>query len=246
MITAIIYLLAITIAEAVTTVAVQPMWGIVFHILILVAVIAHSAMATEYPHRELLFTLALVPLVRIISLSMPLINIPQILWYPIIYVPLIVAAVMAVRILNYERGQVGITFGWLPLQLVVGLTGIGLGIVEYLILGPEAMVAEFTWQEIWLPAVILLLATGFGEEFIFRGVLLRSAMQAFSGWGIVYVSLLFAVLHMGFFSWLDIIFVFVVAMFFGWVVKKTGSLLGVTLAHGITNIMLFLVAPFLF
>ena len=75
MITAIIYLLAITIAEVVT-VAVQPVWGIVCHIVILVAVIVHSAMATGYPHRELLLSLALVPLVRIISRSMPLINIP--------------------------------------------------------------------------------------------------------------------------------------------------------------------------
>ena len=84
------------------------------------------------------------------------------------------------------------------------------------------------------------------EELIFRGVLQRSAVQAFSGWGIVYVSLLFAILHMGFLSWLDIIFVFAVALFFGWVVKKTGSLLGVTLSHGLTNIVLFLVAPFFF
>ena len=42
------------------------------------------------------------------------------------------------------------------------------------------------------------------------------------------------------------IFVMVVALFFGTVVKKTGSLLGVSLAHGITNSVLYLVAPFFF
>ncbi|MFC1593058.1 type II CAAX prenyl endopeptidase Rce1 family protein [Candidatus Omnitrophota bacterium] len=52
--------------------------------------------------------------------------------------------------------------------------------------------------------------------------------------------------HMGFLSWIDLIFVFVVAMFFAWVVKKTGSLFGVILAHGATNIMLYLIAPFFF
>jgi membrane protease YdiL (CAAX protease family) len=36
-----------------------------------------------------------------------------------------------------------------------------------------------------------------------------------------------------------------VAMFFAGVVKRTGSLLGVALAHGITNVMLFTVIPFL-
>lgn len=51
---------------------------------------------------------------------------------------------------------------------------------------------------------------------------------------------------MGFLSWPDIVFVFVVALFFGWVVQRTGSILGVALAHGITNIVLYLIAPFIF
>jgi membrane protease YdiL (CAAX protease family) len=68
----------------------------------------------------------------------------------------------------------------------------------------------------------------------------------FGGWGIIYVSYIFAILHIGFLSWIDVVFVFGVALFFGWVVKKTGSLLGVTLSHGITNIILFIVAQFYF
>jgi len=89
---AIIYLLVITVAELVT-VLVQPMWGMVCHIMILVAVTLHSALGLggRYQYRHLVLSLALVPLVRIISLSMPLFNIPQIWWYPIIYTPLLVA-----------------------------------------------------------------------------------------------------------------------------------------------------------
>ena len=244
MIEAIIYLLAIAIAEAVT-VAVQPIWGIVAHIAILILVIVHSAVATRYPHRPLLLSLALVPLVRIISLCMPLANIPQIWWYPIIYAPLLAAAVVVMRILNYRPEQVGLTFKWFPVQLVVALTGVGFGVVEYFILTEEATTTGLVLQQTpLLAAFLLLVCTGFIEEFIFRGVLQRSAVEAFGGWGIVYVSLLFATLHMGFLSWIDVLFVFVVALFFGWVVKKTGSLLGVTLSHGITNIMLYLVASF--
>ena len=93
----------------------------------------------------------------------------------------------------------------------------------------------------------MLQCAGFVEEFIFRGVLQRTAVAVFgSWWGIIYVSLLFAVLHMGFLSLIDVVFVFFVALFFGWVVKKTGSLFGVALAHGITNILLYLVVPFFF
>ena len=71
-------------------------------------------------------------------------------------------------------------------------------------------------------------------------------MRLFGWWGIIYISLVFAVLHLGFISIIDVVFVFLVALFFGWVVKKTGSLFGVTLAHGITNALLYLVLPFFF
>ncbi len=243
---AIIYLLAITAAEAVT-VFVQPVWGIVCHAIVLVAVIMHSALASDYRYRHLLLSLALVPLVRIISLSMPLVNIPQIWWYPIIYVPLLVAAIMVVRILGYRAGEVGLNFRLFPIQLAVAISGLLLGVVEYFILAPEPLIAELTWREVWLPALIFLMCTGFVEEFTFRGVLQRTAVEMFGGWwGIIYVSLLFAVLHIGFLSLIDVVFVFAVALFFGWVVKKTGSLFGVALAHGITNILLYLVVPFFF
>jgi len=241
----IIYLLAITVAEVVT-VTVQPVWGIASHILVLVAALLHPAIASEYRYRRLVLSLALVPLIRIISLSVPLVNIPQIWWYPIIYIPLLVAAVAAMRILGYEPKDIGFTVRVTPVQIAVGLSGCCLGLVEYLILKPPPFIDSLTWAEIWLPALIFMICTGFVEEFIFRGVLQKTGIEAFGWRGIIYTSLLFAVLHIGFFSWIDVVFVFTVALFFSLVVKKTGSLLGVTLSHGITNIVLFLIAPFFF
>ena len=72
---AIIYLLAVTAAEVIT-VFVQPVWGIVCHAVVLVVVVTHSALASNYCYRHLVLSLALVPLVRIISFGMPLVNIP--------------------------------------------------------------------------------------------------------------------------------------------------------------------------
>ena len=240
---ALAYLLAITIAEIIT-ITNEPVWGVVCHIIILAAVTLHSALSRRQAQQQLLLSLVLVPLVRIISLAIPLVNIPKIWWYPIIYAPLLVATIMVVHVLGLRASQVGLKFRLLPVQLVVALSGIAFGVVEYLILKPEPLVIELTWQGIWLPALILLVFTGFVEEFIFRGVLQHTAQGVFGSWGILYVSLIFAILHIGFLSWIDGIFVFAVALFFGWIVKKTGSLLGVTLSHGITNILLFLVVPF--
>jgi hypothetical protein len=44
----------------------------------------------------------------------------------------------------------------------------------------------------------------------------------------------------------DVGFVFGVAMLFAWVVNRTGSLAGVVMGHGMTNIMLYVVMPLLF
>ena len=81
-----VYLAAITIAEVVT-VFFMPLVGMVSHIIILAATIIHSSLTSEQTRQRILLALALVPLVRIISLSMALGNIPQIWWYPIIYAP---------------------------------------------------------------------------------------------------------------------------------------------------------------
>jgi membrane protease YdiL (CAAX protease family) len=242
MMLAIGYLAAIALAETVT-VFVQPLWGVVLHIVTLVVLVAHSALAARSPHQKLLISLALVPLVRIISLSMPLANIPQVWRFPIIYAPLLAAGIVVMRILEYRPTQVGISFSRLPVQVGLGLTGVLFGVAEYYILRPDALITELTWQQVWLPAIIFLLCTGFVEEFIFRGVLQTSALGSLGRWAIPYVSLVFAILHLGFLSWIDVAFVFLIAMFFGWIVKRTGSIVGVALSHGLTNVLLYLIVP---
>ena len=80
---ALVYLLAIIIAEVVTvTTETLVILGIVFHAMILAALILHSALTKEVSYRRFLLPLALAPLVRILSLSMPLINIPRLWWEP--------------------------------------------------------------------------------------------------------------------------------------------------------------------
>ena len=242
---AVAYLLVVVAAEVVTMFF-QPLWGVIGHAAIMATAIARSARADDIFQQRLILSLALVPLIRVIdlSLSLSLIPIPTIGRFPIIYAPLLVASVVVVRTLGYRWTEVGLNFKALPAQLGIASSGLLFGWVEYLILEPEAMITQLTWSEVVPLGLILLAFTGFTEEFAFRGVMQRSATDVFGWLGIVYVSVLFAILHMGFLSWVDVAFVFIVALFFSWVVKKTGSLFGVTLSHGITNIVLFLIAPF--
>jgi membrane protease YdiL (CAAX protease family) len=239
------YLLAIAAAQAVTVFYV-PSWGLLCHIMISTVIIIHSALVSDSSHQRLLLPLAMVPLLRIISLAMPFSDIPPILLYHLSYAPVLAAAVFIVGILGYNLKQVGLSLRRFPIQIVVAFTGIAFGVAEYFILVPEPMIAKLTLQEVWLPALILLLTAGFMQEFVFRGALQSSTTEVFGRWGIVYVSLLYAFTYIGFLPAPDLFFVFVVALFYGWVVRRTGSLLGVALSHGMSNIALYLILPFFF
>jgi membrane protease YdiL (CAAX protease family) len=240
---ALAYLVLIALAELVTT-FVEPQAGLMLHGGLLVILLVHTALSSGQPYHRLLLGLALAPLIRMLSLALPLLDFPQLYWYLIISVPLFVAAALAARVMGFSRQQIGLTVRKIPLQLLVALTGITFGVAEYHILRPEPLVTDPTWQSMLVSGTILMICTGFAEELIFRGMLQRASVQALGRFGLLYVALLFAVLHTGYRSILDVVFVFGVALLLGWVAEATWSLVGVSLAHGITNIVLFLVMPF--
>lgn len=240
---ALIYLGLITLAEAITTL-IEPRVGIGLHGLVLVALILHAALIGKHVPGHFLLTLSLVPLIRLLSLAMPLRLFPQVYWYVIIGIPLFVAIYFTARIGNINRKMMGLTGKMLPLQVLIGLTGIWMGYLEYYILRPPALIPELRLGLIWLPALILLIFTGLLEELIFRGLLQYSSERFLGRYSIIYTSLVFTVLHLGYRSLLDLVFVFGVALFFAWVARQSGSIWGVTLAHGLINISLFLVYPF--
>jgi len=242
---ALTYLALICVAELLT-ITPEPRTGLVLHGLLLVALLIHSAVASQRAYHRLLLTLTIAPLTRMVSLSLPLAvaHIPQMYWYLIISVPLFVATILTARTLGLSRQQLGLTFRQIPLQLPVAATGLLFGVIEYHILRPAPLIDDLTWPYVLGGFLILMVCTGFAEELIFRGVMQCTALQALGSFGLLYVAILFAVLHVGYKSAEDVAFVFVVALVFGWVVRRTGSLLGVTLAHGLTNVILFMVMPF--
>src|SRR5207247_1890491 len=77
------------------------------------------------------------------------------------------------------------------------------------------------------------------------GLLLSRAVQALGGrYGLLYVTAIFASLHIFFLSGFDLVFVFGVGLFYGFVALKTKNLWGVILSHSLGNVILYLVAPF--
>jgi membrane protease YdiL (CAAX protease family) len=244
-------LIAFSTAEGIT-VFTDPVTGVALHAATLSALLLASGFGgrtgAKQPVQRLLYALALVPLIRIVSLAMPLGEFGRAYWFLAAGLPVFAGGAVVVSHLGISLGGVGLRLprgGPLP-QLAIVLSGFALGFCEYHILRPEPLIEALTLRQLVAPALILLVFTGVLEEFVFRGILQRTATQALGSpaLAIVYVSLIFAVLHIGYRSVSDFAFVFAIALLYGWVVRKTGSIIGVSVSHGITNITLFLLMPF--
>ena len=241
----ILYLFVITFAEAVVSFY-DPSYGMVFHSIILVSLLTFSALKRgENPVSNLFLSLSLAPLIRITSLSMPLTYFPRFAWYLVASVPVLAAELALMRVQGLGLKDVGITFRRPLAQVGLALIGIPFGVVEYFILRPEPLVIGLSVEGLAVLAVVLVFSTGFVEELVFRGIMQHSATQTFGDAGIIGVAVVFAVLHLGWLSPLDIIFVFSIGLFFSYVTLKMGSIVGASLSHGITNVVLFLVMPFI-
>jgi uncharacterized protein len=242
-----IYLAGVVLAETVTT-SMQPQVGLLLHGGLLIALLVQGSLFARRALQRFLIALSLAPLMRLLSLSLPLFDLPLVYWYAMVGMPLLLATWLAVHVLGYERLKIGLTCGtWrgFPLQLKIGISGLGFGYLQYLVLGPEALVDALVLREMLVPSLILLIFGGFLEELIFRGLLLRAAVETVGRFAILYVSLLYAAFHLGYHSVLNLILVFMIGVFFSYAALRTRSLLGVSMAHGLINLTMFLIYPFL-
>ncbi len=237
------YVALLSGAELVTFLG-TPAAGIAFYSGVLIALIAHASLLWEQPVHKVLLSLTFAPIIRLVSLAVPLGSFSLIQAYVITGVPLIISAVVSIRSMKLSAREVGLGLGRRPLlQVVIIPTGLVLGVAEYLVLRPEPMVVSSSWQDFVLPALVLLVCTGFVEELMFRGIM-QSTMRPILGTAsIVTVSVLFAVMHIGYRSPMDVFIVLVAGLMFGIVAYSSRSIWGVTLAHGLTNVVLFLICP---
>lgn len=238
------YIVVVILAEVVTSLA-SATYGLFLHSALLVTMLGLSAFWQKNPQSSTLFLcLSIAPLIRVFSLSLPLEYFPSYAWYLIAGIPMVVAAATVIRLQRLTAKDVGLTIKKPWVQLAITFTGIPFGVMEYYILQPAPIAGDFAVLGLFLLAVGFIAATGFVEELVFRGVFQSSAVRTFGPKvGLLSVAVVFAALHIGWLQVFDVVFVFVIGLFFGVLALKTGSIAGVSLSHGLTNVFLFLVMP---
>jgi membrane protease YdiL (CAAX protease family) len=200
----------------------------------------------KYGHSaDLLKTLMILPLTRIFGFTLPLLLFRQTFWPLIISIPLLITVWVLARNLNLTLKDVGLVGGSVRSQLPVALFGIFLGFLEYVILRPNPIVEAPTVGNMLVPGIILVMFTGFTEELIFRGFLQTIATRCMGALqGVLYVSILFTLMHIAYGSAIEMLYVFCVALLYGIIFYRTKTLWGVMLSHGVANVVLLMIAPF--
>ncbi len=246
-----LYLVTIVLAEALLRLYGSAVGGIVYALL-LIALVVQSRRAAGDTTRLFLLTLSLVPVINVlaavVNLALFAVDVrSELVFLAIVFVLSLAAAIAVMRTAKLRASDVAVAPGKPIPQLLVGLTGIAFGFVLYYLTKPDPVVAGAGWWP--LPAAVVVILIGAAmEELAFRGILQRTSWAALGVWGLVYVSLVFGLIHVGRVSGFNlsigsIPWIFAVALFYAWVVRKTGSLSGVTLSHFLNNIIVFLVGP---
>jgi membrane protease YdiL (CAAX protease family) len=247
-----LYLLLIAAAELLTAYTavhgvVFTKYGIVFLGLILFALLIHSAriLRVDPEFSQLLLVLILAPLIRILSISMPVAQFNYLAWFSIISIPVYITIFTCVYLQQLKPRDIGLVIPavqHLPLEFAIILLAVPMGLMEYLILKPRVLV-EPHLATLLVPALIMVVCTGLLEELAFRGLMQYHATRTMGFAGIVLISVLFGLLHIGNLSILDVLLTAGIAFVYALVVRRTGSIYGMSISHGFINIVLFLIAP---
>ena len=200
-------------------------------------ILVFTVLATTYltwrqePERQLILALALLPLVQLLSLSLPTRLIPTVQWFVLIGLPIYVLLIVAAYRLHLGRDEIGLRLTrWQPQARVV-LLGAALAIPGYLILRPEPIVADPTPVNLVTAMVIVAIFGGVLEEGLFRGVIQSIAERSMARGSVAVSAFATGLLYSSSLDLRYMIFAVLVGVAFGTVVRRTGSLVGVAGGH---------------
>lgn len=193
-------------------------------------------------------SLALIPLYILFTSSLPWFFINQQFLLPAVY-----SVILALCLWHVYQRKLSLKqlFGFSKEKLfryaLIGLAiGMPLGAGEYLVLHPAPTFPTFEVKYLFRDMAYMLLFVGMGEELLFRGLIQQDLTWAFGWkWGLFSASLLFAVMHLTWRSIPELGFVFLAGLILGFLYWKTKSLVAPIVAHGINNVILVAVLPYI-
>lgn len=218
--------------------------GISLHFLLLVSIPLLLSIIRNQETVYALQALMLLPLLRLVNVSMP-ISEASLLLFVVVYIPMLIPIYLMIRHQRLSDVQLGIVYERLTAYIPMGIAlGALLGAGEYLIIGSSYLIPGLSDPFILVFASVIFLYVGLIEEFIFRS-LIQTKLEGLFGLtpGLLAASLLFGVMHSIYGEVTEMAYIFAAGIVLGYLFQRTRSLPLVAVAHGIANIVLFVLLP---
>jgi len=219
----------------------------IVYTLLLLAFSFSTAVAKDQEIRKINQAFLLLPVFRLVNLSIPIFLKVNLYSFVFIYASLAMSAIIAIThqniVLETKKNLLRRIWFYLHLSILAALV---FAEAEYMLIGARPLIPEISQVNLLELIVIMVFVVGLVEELIFR-VILQTRLEEFIGpaAGILFASLLFGVMHSGYGTPYEMGFTFLAGCFLGYCFYKTRSLPLVILINGLTNVFLFGVIPYL-
>lgn len=215
------------------------------HIGVLIALSLSDIIIKNLKVYRIYQALMLLPILRLVNLSMPVFFNTTLYTFVFVYAPLLVP--LALILINQRSSfeHIGITAKNLPVYIILSIPlGFLLGLGEYLVIHPEYLIKELSIVNLLILTFIMVFFVGLVEEIIFRSILqvrLEDALGVKEA--VLIAGLLFGLMHSGYGTSHEILYTGFVGLFMGFAFYKTKSLPFVAILHGLVNVFLFGILP---
>lgn len=219
----------------------------VTYTLLLIILSLSITVSKKLEIRKIHQALILLPILRLVNLSMPIFFESNLYSFVFIYVPMTIpATIISIhqKILG-ERTVDLLKKMWIYLPFSI-LAGLIFAEVEYSIIRTSPLIPDLSPVNLLLLTIVMIFVVGLIEEFIFRGII-QTRLEEFLGpaGGILLASLLFGLMHSSYGTPYEMAYTFLAGGILGYLFYRTKSLSLVVMIHGFINIFLFGLIPHL-
>jgi len=215
------------------------------HIFTLIALSLSNIVLKDPEIHKIYQAFMLLPVLRLINLSMPIFFNTTLYTFVFIYGPLAIPVAVIVLHQRDSLEQIGITLKHIvPYMFLSVPLGFLLGFGEYLTIRTGYLIPDLTFTNLFKLIIVMVFFVGLIEELIFRSILQTRLENALSIWeALLVTSVLFGLMHSGYGTIQEILYTGFVGFIMGLAFYKTKSLPFIAVLHGFVNVFLFGILP---
>jgi len=216
------------------------------HIWVLLALSLSNISIKDPKIHKIHMALMLLPILRLVNLSMPIFFETTLYTFILCYTPLAIPLVAIIIQQRNSLEQIGITKKHFLTYMILAVPlSFLLGLGEYLTIRPGHLIPDPGFENLLMLTFIMVFFVGLVEELIFRSLLQTRLEQALSApKSLLITSFLFGLMHSGYGTYYEMLYTGFVGLVIGFIFYKTKSLPFVTFLHGFVNVFLFGILPF--